>query len=55
MKALEEHERDKHDTLIKEKFVNRSQLLVAKQAKEYQSLKKKHWAQREELDAQRKR
>jgi hypothetical protein len=44
VKQLEEHERDKHDVLIKEKFVNRSQLLVAKQAKEYQSLKKKHWA-----------
>ena len=55
VRQLEEHERDKHDVLIKEKFVNRSQLLVAKQAKEYQSLKKKHWAQREELDAQRKR
>ena len=51
VKQLVDHERDKHDVIIKEKFVNRSQLLVAKQAKEYQSLKKKHWAQREELDA----
>lgn len=30
VKQLEEYEKDKHDTQIKEKFVNRSQLLVAK-------------------------
>lgn len=55
VKLLIEQEREKHDLLTKEKFINRSQLLITKQAKEYQSLKKKHWAQREELDAQRKR
>jgi hypothetical protein len=35
VKQMVEHERDKHDVHIKGKFVNRSQLLVAKQAKEY--------------------
>ena len=44
VKALEGNEKGTHEVIIKEKFVNRSQLLVAKQAKEYQSLKKKHWA-----------
>lgn len=44
VKALVGNEKGKHEVTIKEKFVNRSQLLVAKQAKEYQSLKKKHWA-----------
>jgi len=44
VRALEGNEKGKHEVTIKEKFVNRSQLLVAKQAKEYQSLKKKHWA-----------
>lgn len=52
---MEEGEREKHDLLSKEKYINRSQLLVQKHAKELTSLKKKHATQREELEAQRKR
>lgn len=55
VKVLESGEREKHDLLSKEKYLNRSQLLVQKHTKETASLKKKHMTQREELEAQRKR
>ena len=43
-------EKEKHENSSKEKFVNRSQLLLQKQTKEMLGLKKKHASQREELD-----
>ena len=55
LKVLEEGEREKHELQSKEKFINRSQLLVSKHAKELASLKKKHATQREELELQRRR
>jgi hypothetical protein len=42
VKLLEESEREKHDLQEKEKFINRSQLLVAKHQKELATIKKKH-------------
>ena len=55
MKELESVEREKHEQVSKEKFINRSQLLLTKQTKEMLSLKKKHASQREELDQQRRK
>jgi hypothetical protein len=55
MKELESVEREKHEQASKEKFINRSQLLLTKQTKEMLSLKKKHASQREELDQQRRK
>ncbi len=50
VKGLEAQEREKHENVAKEKFINRSQLLVVKHQKELTSLKKKHATQREELE-----
>lgn len=50
MKELISAEKEKHENSSKEKFVNRSQLLLQKQTKEMLGLKKKHASQREELD-----
>lgn len=55
VKQLEISCREKHDAANKEKFINRSQLLVTKHNKELKSLKKKQASQREELDQQRKK
>lgn len=55
VKELISAEKEKHDNSSKEKFVNRSQLLLQKQTKEMLGLKKKHASQREELDQQRRR
>jgi hypothetical protein len=55
VKELVSSEKEKHENTSKEKFVNRSQLLLSKQTKEMLSLKKKHASQREELDQQRRR
>ena len=50
VKELAEEEREKHQFASKEKFLNRSSLLVTKHQKEMKSLKKKHASQREELE-----
>jgi hypothetical protein len=50
VKELISAEKEKHENSSKEKFVNRSQLLLQKQTKEMLGLKKKHASQREELD-----
>lgn len=39
---MESTEREKHDLVKKEQFLNRSSLLVTKHSKELKNLKKKH-------------
>lgn len=55
VRELEESEKERHVLAAKEKFLNRSQLLVTKHQKEMKSIKKKHASQREELEQQRRR